>query len=97
MLKKVIIKNFGPVKKEVILSMEKGKTEQYSENIIEGTGLLKSIYIYGANNSGKSKVVESLKLLKEIVLEGKEIFARAYAPYIFSDKIDDIVCLELIT
>lgn len=94
MLKKVIIKNFGPVKKEVILSMEKGETEQYSENIIEGTGLLKSIYIYGANNSGKSKVVESLKLLKEIVFEGKEVFARPYTPYLFSDEIDDVIHLD---
>lgn len=94
MLKKVIIKNFGPVKKEVILSMEKGETEQYSENIIEETGLLKSIYIYGANNSGKSKVVESLKVLKEIVFEGKEVFARPYTPYLFSDEIDDVIHLD---
>lgn len=94
MLKKVIMRNFGPIKKEAVLSMEKGKTEQYSDNIIEGTGLLKNIYIYGTNNSGKSKVIESLKLLKEIINEGKEVFSKGYAPYLFSKFINEIMDLE---
>lgn len=94
MLKKVIMRNFGPIKKEAVLSMEKGKTEQYLDNVIEGTGLLKNIYIYGTNNSGKSKVIESLKLLKEIINEGKEVFSKGYAPYLFSKFINEIMDLE---
>lgn len=83
MLKKVIIKNFGPVKEEVVLSLEKGKTEQYPENVIENTNLLKSLYIYGSNNSGKSKIIETLKLLKDIVEEGKELFTKfSYRTYL---------------
>lgn len=94
MLKKVIMRNFGPIKKEAVLSMEKGKTEQYLDNVIEDTGLLKNIYIYGTNNSGKSKVIESLKLLKEIINEGKEVFSKGYAPYLFSKFINEIMDLE---
>ncbi|MGL4944648.1 MAG: AAA family ATPase, partial [Fusobacteriaceae bacterium] len=83
MLRKISIENFGPIKKEVILSMEKGKTEQFPENIIDGTNLLKTLYIYGANNSGKSKLTEAIRLLSDIVNIGKELFTeKKYLPFL---------------
>lgn len=62
------------------------------ENIIEGSNLLKTIYIYGANNSGKTKVVETIRFLKDIVELGKEIFTkRNYLPFLFnSDKVTEL-------
>ncbi|MGL4392458.1 MAG: AAA family ATPase [Fusobacteriaceae bacterium] len=74
MLKKMTIENFGVVNEKITFSMESKKTEQFPENIIEGTDLLKTIYIYGANNSGKTKMIESIKLLTDILKYGKEVF-----------------------
>mgnify|MGYP003377875781 CR=1 FL=1 len=76
MLRSIRVNNFGPIEKEIIFSMEKGKTTQFEENIIKNTNLLKTMYIYGANNSGKSKLIETIKILKDIVELGKEIFGR---------------------
>lgn len=87
MLRKIKINNFGPIEKEIVFSMEKGKTTQFDENVIENTDLLKTMYIYGANNSGKSKMVETIKLLKDILELGKELFNKKnYLPFIFCDK-----------
>lgn len=89
MLRSIKINNFGPIEKEIIFSMEKGKTTQFEENIIENTNLLKTMYIYGANNSGKSKLVETIRFLKDILELGKEIFNRKdYFPFIFSNDND---------
>lgn len=89
MLRSIKINNFGPIEKEIIFSMEKGKTTQFEENIIENTNLLKTMYIYGANNSGKSKLVETIRFLKDILEFGKEIFNRKdYFPFIFSNDND---------
>lgn len=87
MLRKISIENFGPIKSEIVFSMEKGKTEQFSENIIEGSNLLKTLYIYGANNSGKSKLTETIRLLSDIVSIGKELFTeKKYLPFLPIDK-----------
>lgn len=86
MLRSIRVNNFGPIEKEIIFSMEKGKTTQFEENIIKNTNLLKTMYIYGANNSGKSKLIETIKILKDIVELGKEIFGRTnYLPFVFND------------
>ena len=86
MLRSIIINNFGPIEKEIIFSMEKGKTTQFEENMIKNTNLLKTMYIYGANNSGKSKLIETIKILKDIIELGKEIFGRTnYLPFVFND------------
>lgn len=86
MLRNIKINNFGPIEKEIIFSMEKGKTTQFEENVIKNTNLLKTMYIYGANNSGKSKLVETIRLLKDIVELGKELFnQRNYLPFVFND------------
>lgn len=74
MLKKIIIENFGPIKDRIEFSMIKGKTEQYPENIVEDSNVIKTAYIYGSNNSGKSRMLESLKLLIDITQVGKELF-----------------------
>lgn len=86
MLRSIRINNFGPIEKEIIFSMEKGKTTQFEENMIKNTNLLKTMYIYGANNSGKSKLIETIKILKDIIELGKEIFGRTnYLPFVFND------------
>ena len=90
MLQKIIIENFGPIKDKIEFSMIKGKTEQYSENIIQDTNILKTAYIYGSNNSGKSRMLESLKLLIDITHLGKELFYGSertiYLPNYSSEK-----------
>lgn len=94
MLRNIKIYNFGPIEKEIVFSMEKGKTTQFEKNVIENTNLLKTMYIYGANNSGKSKLVETIKFLKDIVEFGKETFnQKNYFPFIFSNE-DDPTKLE---
>lgn len=92
LLKEIKIYNFGPINQPICFSLEKRKTEQFLENIIEGSNLLKTIYIYGANNSGKTKVVETIRFLKDIVELGKEIFnKRNYLPFLFnSDKVTEL-------
>lgn len=74
MLKSVKISNFGPINEEITFTMEKGKTEQFPENVIEGTALLKTVLIYGKNNSGKSRFINAFSLLNKLIVEGKKTF-----------------------
>ena len=62
MLIEFSVKNFLSFKDKVTLSMEKGKGNENSENIITNNDieLLKTTAIYGANASGKSNLLEAL-------------------------------------
>lgn len=83
MLKKIEVENLRSIGKKIELSFEKGKNKQYEENIIQNTNLLKTIFIYGSNNSGKSNVLKGIKFLKDIVEKGKNIFDGEYLPNVF--------------
>jgi len=74
MLKSVKISNFGPIDEEITFTMEKGKTEQFPENVIKGTDLLKTVLIYGKNNSGKSRFINAFSLVNKLIVDGKKTF-----------------------
>ncbi len=85
MLEKVTIANFGPIKEEITFSMIKGKTEQFPQNIVPNSNLLKTALIYGANNSGKSGFISAFKMLKELFLEGKSVYGKGYLPNLITN------------
>lgn len=65
-------KNFRSFKGTSQLDLKAGTQRTYDENLIRDAGLriLPSAVIYGANASGKSNVIMSLALMREIVLQG---------------------------
>lgn len=62
MLIEFSVKNFLSFKDKVTLSMEKGNGDENLENVVSenGTYLLKTAAIYGANASGKSNILSAL-------------------------------------
>ena len=84
MLKYVEVENFGAIGEKVIFSMEKKKSEQFPQNIIKETNILKTIYIYGANNSGKTQFIKVFSLLKDIT-EGRG-YSNIYNPNLWANN-----------
>jgi AAA15 family ATPase/GTPase len=77
MLVQVSIRNYKVFKEEVKLTMfasNYDKSTREQENVFEvpkfGLRLLKSAVIYGANASGKTKLIDALVTLKQIVSSG---------------------------
>ncbi|CDG36635.1 abortive infection protein [Acetivibrio thermocellus BC1] len=72
MLIKYVFQNFRSFKGKSELSMKAGRQRTLDENLIRENGLriLPSAVIYGANASGKSNIIMSLALMREIVLLG---------------------------
>lgn len=64
--------NFRSFKNKTTLSMNAGVQRTLDENLIRENGLriLPSAVIYGANASGKSNIIMSLAVMREIVLQG---------------------------
>lgn len=64
--------NFRSFKNKTSLSMVAGKQRTFNENLIRKNGLriIPSAVIYGANASGKSNIIMSLAVMKEIILSG---------------------------
>lgn len=64
--------NFRSFKGKTQMNMEAGTQRTLDENLIRENGLriLPSAVIYGANASGKSNIIMSLALMREIVLQG---------------------------
>ncbi|MBE2281442.1 MAG: hypothetical protein IAE91_13710 [Ignavibacteriaceae bacterium] len=74
MLLEFSVKNFGPFKDKVTLSMVASNYDKKSfeeSNVFEtqkfNLRLLKSAAIIGANASGKSRIVEAMAIMKFIV------------------------------
>ena len=84
MLKYVEVENFGAIGEKIIFSMEKKKSEQFPQNVIEKTNVLKTIYIYGANNSGKTQFIKVFGLLKDIT-EGRG-YNNTYNPNLWANN-----------
>lgn len=64
------IKNFGPFKDKVCLSLESTSLDGIEENILEpesSNPLLSSAAIFGANASGKSYVIKAMEVLQNMV------------------------------
>ncbi|MBT9463163.1 ATP-binding protein [Hydrogenophaga sp.] len=80
MLLQYSVKNFLSFKDEVTLSMLATKRKSQDRTLDEGAVLsvmsdldvLKCAVIYGANNSGKTNLVKSLKFLKRLVLDSSK-------------------------
>jgi len=72
MLIKYVFQNFRSFKSKTQLNMGAGPQRTLDENLIRENGLriLPSAVIYGANASGKSNIIMSLALMREIVLQG---------------------------
>lgn len=72
MLIKYVFQNFRSFKGKTQLDMGAGPQRTLDENLIRQNGLriLPSAVIYGANASGKSNIIMSLALMREIVLQG---------------------------
>lgn len=72
MLLEFAVENFKSYKERIVFSMEAGKglhsLDKQNTMRISGTRLLKSAYIFGANASGKTNLLEAILLLKELVL-----------------------------
>jgi len=84
MFKSVEVENFGPIGKKIIFSMEKKKSEQFPQNLIKDSNILKTIYIYGPNNSGKSQFIKVFSFLKDIT-KGRGS-NNTYTPNLWVDK-----------
>lgn len=72
MLIKYKFQNFRSFKGKTYLSMKAGTQRTLDENLIRKNNLriLPTAVIYGANASGKSNIIMSLALMREIVLQG---------------------------
>ncbi len=72
MLINFVFENFRSFKNKTRLSMEAGAQRTLDRNLIRKNKLriLPSAVIYGANASGKSNIIMSLAIMKEIVLQG---------------------------
>ncbi|MBE5321117.1 AAA family ATPase [Pedobacter sp. MR2016-19] len=73
MIQYIRIKNFGPIKDEVELSFEASlpgelSDDSYSVVMPDGVRILRLAYIYGANASGKTTVLNALEFLKRLLL-----------------------------
>lgn len=90
MLEKISAEDFGPIYEKTEISFQKGKTsDEYGNfNIIENTDLLKTVFFYGSNNSGKSQILKLIGFLKDIIELGKGIFSGArYFANVYVGKI----------
>lgn len=79
MLLSYSVSNFLSIKDKVTLSFETKNVEEKPENLIETVGennekisLLKGLFLYGANASGKSNVLKSFSLLMRLLFNGPE-------------------------
>ncbi len=72
MIIKYAVTNFRSFKNRTTLSMVAGPQTTLNENLIRQYGyrLLPSVVLYGANASGKSNLIMSLAVMKQIVLAG---------------------------
>ncbi|MBF0456975.1 MAG: ATP-binding protein [Nitrospirae bacterium] len=97
MLVEFSVGNYLSFKNKVTLSMAAGTVKEYAEHIIPTidpkVSLLKSAVIYGANASGKSNLIKSLKFMRDFVLESAGTQITQLIPvikYLFSTESDKI-------
>ena len=71
LLKGIYIKNVKSFRDEATLNLECGKGDEFAEIntfSMAKSSLLKNILIYGANSSGKSNLLDAIKLITEILI-----------------------------
>lgn len=68
MIRDFSVKNFGPFKDRVTLSMERSALRDYADTVIPcEKGILSSALIFGANAAGKSYLIKALASLQSIL------------------------------
>jgi hypothetical protein len=93
MLFNYTFKNFRSFKEQASLTMKAGRQRTLEENLckVNNYRVLPSAVIYGANASGKSNIIMSLAIMKEIVLWGslevpsREINMLELYPFVYND------------
>jgi len=87
MIHYVKINNFGPVKDQVELNFEVGEgieEDAYEVAMPDGKRLLKLAYIYGANASGKTTLLDAIEFMKDLLLNplGKKSDELEFEPFL---------------
>lgn len=87
-----LVENFGPIQEAQTLSFEANKAEHLSEYYIHRPNsklkLLKLLYIFGPNASGKSSWLKALKLMRDLQLDAANDKSDEidYQPFLFCDN-----------
>lgn len=100
MLIQFTLKNYKPFKDQVRLSMVASnydKTTRQEDNVVEvpkfGLKLLKSAVIYGANASGKSKLAEAMRFMRDFVIRSSSETQKGdripVQPFLLSTETED--------
>jgi len=83
------IANFGPIAREVEINFEVTDKQDDAYEVVmpDGRRLLKLIYIYGANASGKTTILKAFDFLRVLFLKPLVNKSRAleYEPFLFSE------------
>jgi len=85
------IKNFGPVKNDAEINFEVAENmeqDEYEVEMADGKRLLKLAYIYGANASGKTTILDAFEFLRKLLLVPLENKASEldYDPFLFCEN-----------
>lgn len=85
------IKNFGPIKEEMEINFEVADTNGIDDYVVEMPDkrkLLKLIYIYGANASGKTTILRAFEFLRSLLLHPniEKDYTFDYEPFLFRDS-----------
>ena len=72
MLEKVIVKNYKSLKNETIIDFTADKYAPLSDTHVKD-GMLKGLFFFGANSSGKSNILDSIRILLELLFLDKSI------------------------
>jgi len=93
MVQYIKIKNFGPIKEEVELNFESIFSEEISDEIYvsvmpDGARLLKLAYIYGANASGKTTILQAFAFIRKLLLRPiqDKSTGLGYEPFLFCEN-----------
>ena len=92
MLKRIFIKNVKSFRNGTTLELVSSKGEKFLDVNTFSVGkhnLIKSALVYGANSSGKSNLINSIKLFMEIVLGNHDVqseLIRSVEPFLFNKE-----------
>ncbi len=81
------VKNFGPFKERVTLSMVRTILKDAPDTVIPNSdGVLSSALVFGPNGAGKSCLIEALAFLQDIIGEPHTAIVRGYRPFRLSEE-----------
>lgn len=92
MIKAIYIKNFKSFYNETVLNLECSKNDEFDEIntfTVGNNKLLKNILIYGANASGKSNLIKSMKLITDVLLssyDSQSELIKKIEPFLLKDN-----------